>query len=91
VGWTYIYISAKGWQKCLNVTILGTSSRKRGWRSIGRAERWKIRGKVAREMAFYSCGQEVVLVEPQLKSEALCLKRKPLFPNAATLILYLLL
>jgi len=46
-------MSAKGWQKCLNATVLGTSSRKRGRRSIGRAERWKMRGKAAREMAFY--------------------------------------
>jgi len=34
--------------------MLGTSSGKRGWRSIRRAERWKIRGKAAREMAFYN-------------------------------------
>jgi len=32
----------------------GTRSGKRGWRSIGRAERWKMRGKAARETAFYS-------------------------------------
>jgi len=83
-------MSAKGWQKCLNATVLGTSSRKRGWRSIRRAERWKMRGKVVRETAFYSCSQEAVLAEPQLKSEALCPKRKPLFPNAAILILHLL-
>jgi len=33
--------------------VLGTSSRRGRRRSIGRKERWKIRGKAAREMAFY--------------------------------------
>ena len=53
MGWTYIYMSAKGQQKCLNATMLGTSSGKKGWCSVGRKERWKTRGKAMREMAFY--------------------------------------
>jgi len=32
--------------------MLGTSSKRRRC-SVGRKERWKIRGKAAREMAFY--------------------------------------
>jgi len=31
----------------------GTSSKKRRRRSVRRKERWRIRGKAAREMAFY--------------------------------------
>jgi len=34
--------------------MLRTSSKKRRRRSVGRKERWRIRGKAAREMAFYS-------------------------------------
>jgi len=34
--------------------VPGTSSKKRRRRSIRRKERWRIRGKVVREMAFYS-------------------------------------
>jgi hypothetical protein len=33
--------------------MLGTSSKKRRRYSIGRKERWRMRGKAAREMAFY--------------------------------------
>jgi len=45
-------MSAKGQQKCFNATVLGTSSGERGRCSIGRKERWKMRGKAARETAF---------------------------------------
>jgi len=34
--------------------MLGISSRKRRRYSVGRKERWKMRGKAARETAFYS-------------------------------------
>jgi len=34
--------------------VLGASSKKRKRYSIRRKERWRIRGKVVREMAFYS-------------------------------------
>jgi len=33
--------------------MLGTSSKKKKRRSVGRKERWRMRGKAAREMAFY--------------------------------------
>jgi len=33
--------------------MLGTSSKKRRRCSVGRKERWRMRGKAAREMAFY--------------------------------------
>jgi len=33
--------------------MLGTSSKKRRRRSVGRKKRWGIRGKAVREMAFY--------------------------------------
>jgi len=33
--------------------VPGTSSKERRRRSVGRKERWRIRGKAAREMAFY--------------------------------------
>jgi len=33
--------------------MLGTSSKKRRRHSVRRKERWRIRGKVVREIAFY--------------------------------------
>jgi hypothetical protein len=33
--------------------MLGTSSKKRRRYSVRRKERWRIRGKAAREIAFY--------------------------------------
>jgi len=33
--------------------VLGTSSKKRRRRSVERRERWRMRGKAVREMAFY--------------------------------------
>jgi len=34
--------------------VLGTSSKKRRRRSVRRKERWRIKGKAVKEMAFYS-------------------------------------
>ena len=48
-----MHISVKGQQKCLNMIVLGTSSGKKRWRSIGRKKGWKVRGKAARETAYY--------------------------------------
>ena len=41
-----------GRQKCLNATVPGTSSKKRGRRSVMREEGWRIIGKAARGRAF---------------------------------------